>query len=149
LEQFIDEIIKLGFLVKLDTNGSNPKLLKHLVQEKKLDFVAMDIKTDLEHYKELVGKNIKLNDIEESFQFLKTDIISYEFRTTVIQDVHTPAIFLAMGKMLKGAKKLYLQNFQAKNTLKTEFLQKKALTEKELEKAKEILSKYIERVEIR
>lgn len=149
LEKFIDKIIKLGFLVKLDTNGSNPNILKQLVNNKKIDFVAMDIKTDLRHYKELVGENIDLKNIEESFEFLKTNIIPYEFRTTVIKNIHTAEIFAEMGEMLRGAKKLYLQNFRPQATLNPNFTSRKTLSKKELDQAVKILSKYIDEVLVR
>ncbi|MCK4635726.1 MAG: anaerobic ribonucleoside-triphosphate reductase activating protein [Candidatus Moranbacteria bacterium] len=149
LEDFIDKVKELGFLVKLDTNGTNPKILKKLVENKKIDFVAMDIKTDFNNYKNLVGQNINLDDIKESLEFLKKDVIPYEFRTTVVQGIHTPEVFEEMGKMLKGARKIYLQNFRSQTTLDSKFTSKKSLSKEELEKAVEILSKYIHKVLVR
>lgn len=149
LEEFIDQVKELGFLVKLDTNGTDHKTLKKLVNEKKIDNVAMDIKTSFDNYKNLVGQNINLDDIKESLNFLKTNIIPYEFRTTVVGGVHTPKVFKKMGKMLKGAKKLYLQNFRSQTTLDPEFASKKPLTRNELNEAIEILSGYIDEVRIR
>lgn len=98
LENFIDKVKELGFLVKLDTNGTDPKILKKLVESKKIDFIAMDIKTSFDNYKSLVGENINLDDIKESMEFLKTNVIPYEFRTTVVGGMHTPEIFEEMGK---------------------------------------------------
>ena len=149
LESFIDKVRKLGFLVKLDTNGTDPKTLKKLVESKKVDFVAMDIKTSFDNYKNLVGENINLNDIEESLKFLKTNVIPYEFRTTVVGGVHTPEIFEEMGEMLKGSKKIYLQNFRAQTTLDSSFASKKSLTKKEMNEAIDILSKYIDKALVR
>lgn len=149
LEDFIDKVKELNFLVKLDTNGTDPKILKKLVESKKIDFVAMDIKTDFDNYKNLVGQNINLEKIKESLEFLKKDVIPYEFRTTVVQNIHTPEVFKEMGKMLKGAKKIYLQNFRSQTTLDPKFANKKSLTKDEINEAVEILSKYVDEVLVR
>ncbi len=149
LENFIDEVRELGFLVKLDTNGTDPKILKKLVESKKIDFVAMDIKTSFDNYKSLVGENINLDDIKESLEFLKNNVIPYEFRTTIVGGIHTPEIFEEMGKMLNGAKKIYLQNFRSQTTLDPSFENKKSLTKIEINEAIEILSKYVDEVLIR
>ncbi len=149
LENFIDKVKELGFLVKLDTNGTDPKILKKLVESKKIDFIAMDIKTSFDNYKSLVGENINLDDIKESMEFLKTNVIPYEFRTTVVGGMHTPEIFEEMGKMLKGSEKIYLQNFRAQTTLDPEFATRKSLTKSEMNEAIKILSKYIGEVSVR
>lgn len=118
LESFIKKIKEKQFLVKLDTNGSNPKMLKDLVSKKLIDYVAMDIKLPKERYSELTKDPDK---IEESVEFLKKNKVDYEFRTTVIPDVLKKEDILSIAKWLKGAKKYYLQNFRPEKTLDPKF----------------------------
>ncbi len=113
LEAFIRQARGLGYLVKLDTNGYRPGVLRHLLQEKLLDYVAMDIKASREHYEAacgLTGMDPAL--IEESILLLKDSQISYEFRTTAVKGIHTPEEFTAIGQWLQGGQAYFLQNFQ-------------------------------------
>ena len=87
LPSFIQKIKKLGYSVKLDTNGSNPKMLKKLIDEKLIDYVAMDIKAPKEKYKKIFGKRVKIEDIEKSIKILKEGKVDYEFRSTVVPTV--------------------------------------------------------------
>ncbi len=110
--QFIEKIKQLGFLVKLDTNGYRPDVLKYLVDEKLIDYVAMDIKNCKEKYPLTSGvENIDISLIEQSVDFLLADNIDYEFRTTVVKDYHNPEDILKIGEWIKGAKRYYLQAF--------------------------------------
>lgn len=113
LPDFIKEIKTMGFLVKLDTNGSNPTMLKALVQNGFLDYVAMDIKNSREKYHLTAGvSNISLDLIEESIQFLLTSPLDYEFRTTIVKELHTKEDVVSIGKWLKGAKAYHLQSYK-------------------------------------
>ncbi|MBC3898722.1 anaerobic ribonucleoside-triphosphate reductase activating protein [Acetobacterium malicum] len=109
---FIEEIKSLGFLVKLDTNGSLPKKLKQLIETGLVDYVAMDIKNSPDSYGQTIGiNNYNLDLIKESVDLLLSNIVPYEFRTTVVRQLHTSKDMLAIAQWLKGAEHYYLQNF--------------------------------------
>jgi pyruvate formate lyase activating enzyme len=132
LPQFIEKIKNLGYAVKLDTNGSNPKMLRDLVNSKLVDYVAMDIKTATENpaYSNLMTEGITLENIKESVNFLKTHSASsgrtfnfdFEFRTTVVNLIHKKEEFLEIAKWIGGPEvKYYLQNFRPEKTIDPEF----------------------------
>ena len=121
LPQFLEKIKNGGFLVKLDTNGSNPKMLKDLVNRKLVDYVAMDIK-GLGVYEKIMGEGIKMADIEESVKFLKQGSVDFEFRTTVVNGVHKKEDFVEIAKWIGGKNvTYYLQNFVPAKTIDPEF----------------------------
>ena len=102
LERFVTKIKELGYLVKLDTNGYRPEILKKLVEEKKIDYVAMDIKNAPSRYGETAGvKKIDVMRINESVEFLKSGVVDYEFRTTLCKELHGREEIEAIGKWLK------------------------------------------------
>lgn len=112
MADFIREIRKMGFAIKLDTNGSFPERLKSIVCEGLVDYVAMDLKNCREKYAETVGlTSCDLHKIEESVEFLKSDAVDYEFRTTVVKEFHTVDDIRAAAKWIKGAKRYFLQGF--------------------------------------
>lgn len=120
LERFILEIKSLGFLVKLDTNGSNPNTIKELVTNNLIDYIAMDIKNTKIKYNHTSGSNhINLAAISESIDFLLSGLIDYEFRTTVVKELHTPADLLDIGIWIKGAKAYYLQTYEDRESVIT------------------------------
>ncbi|MBQ4586604.1 MAG: anaerobic ribonucleoside-triphosphate reductase activating protein [Clostridia bacterium] len=112
VESFIYNIKEMGFLVKLDTNGTNPKLLKSLVEKGLLDYVAMDIKNSPARYAQTVGlKTLDFAPIKESIDFLLTEPCDYEFRTTVVDQLFDEQSFIDIAALIKGAKRYYLQPF--------------------------------------
>ncbi len=140
LPSFAKKIKDKGFLVKLDTNGSNPEMLEKLIKENLIDYVAMDIKGPKEKYGMMTGLKDKWNQemmgkIEKSVEILKKGDIGYEFRTTVIPDVLKEDDLLKMADWIKGAEKYYLQNYRVqKETINPEFQKKKPYEESFLEK---------------
>lgn len=148
LPDFIRKLKELGYLVKLDTNGYRPEVLKSLLKEKLLDYVAMDIKNAKHKYDKAVGKDkMDIECIEESVEFLKSGNIPYEFRTTVVKELHTEADFEAIGEWLSGAKAYFLQGYRDnENVIQKGFT---TYTKGEMEAFVEILKKYINRVELR
>lgn len=117
LKDFIKKIKELGFKVKLDTNGYNPKILKELIDLSLLDYVAMDIKNSLEKYPLTCGvKALKIENILSSIEILKENKIPYEFRTTVIKEFHTEDDFKQIAKLIKGVKTYYLQEYRDSDT---------------------------------
>ena len=111
LKEFIKKIKDLGLLVKLDTNGGNPKVLQELIDEDLVDYVAMDIKNIFNKYNITAGKRINLDNIKKSIEILKASKIDYEFRTTIIKEMHSLDDIVSICKLV-GDAKYYLQNFE-------------------------------------
>lgn len=112
LKEFIYEVKKIGVDVKLDTNGTNFNLLKGLIDEKLVDYVAMDIKNSFKKYGETAGiENIKLDNIKKSMNYLKKGNVLYEFRTTIMNEHHELQDILEIIKEI-GDSKYFLQNFK-------------------------------------
>lgn len=133
LKQFIIKVREMGFLVKLDTNGNLPDVLKDLVHEKLIDYVAMDVKTTLERYNNLVGNMANPQKVKESIDFLKKGSVSYEFRSTMIDGEHTEDVIRNMATLLHGAETLYLQTFRPEVTLDPLFESKRPLSQSVME----------------
>lgn len=103
---------ELGFAVKLDTNGCFPGRLEQLLRDRLVDYVAMDIKNSPEKYPQTVGiPGLDLTPIRESIALLREAGVDYEFRTTVVRELHTADDILAIGRWLEGAPRYFLQNF--------------------------------------
>ena len=112
IKDFIKEIKELGYSVKLDTNGCFPDKLKDLVNSGLVDYVAMDIKNSKKKYANTVGvTNFDIAPIEESVEFLKEGHVDYEFRTTVVKELHNVEDAQDIGVWLKGATRCFVQNF--------------------------------------
>ncbi len=112
LEPFFTRIKELGFLLKLDTNGSYPKKLKALAASGLIDYVAMDIKNSPAKYAQTAGvTDAVLPAVRESVEYLLGGPVEYEFRTTVVRTLHTVEDMAEIGQWIRGAKKYFLQNF--------------------------------------
>lgn len=123
LEPFIRGIKELGYKVKLDTNGSRPKRLKRLLREGLLDYVAMDVKNSKENYGKTIGiMDYDLTQVCESVECLTSGDAPYEFRTTVVRELHRLSDFVSIAKWIKGARAYYLQAFKASGDLLSEGL---------------------------
>lgn len=123
LPDFLERIKDMGFDVKLDTNGSNPKMLEKVLYDGLVDYIAMDIKTDLvaDKYKKLAGVEVDVNALGRSIDDVMTDrLIEYEFRTTVIDGVHTVSDFEEIAKFISGADKYVLQAYKPYPYIKEE-----------------------------
>lgn len=112
LKSFIKKIKDLSFAVKLDTNGTNPELLSELIGEGLVDYVAMDIKNSRDKYALTVGTDVDMKKIEKSVELLLLGKVDYEFRTTVVKELHTKDGFKAISEWIKGAKRYFLQTFE-------------------------------------
>lgn len=117
MPEFLEKIKNLGYKIKLDTNGSNPKLLKEIVNAGLVDRVAMDIKNAPSEYDKTAGCSVDMEKIEESKDFLLTGTCDYEFRTTVVKGIHTKESLIAAAKWISGAKEYYLQQFKDSGNL--------------------------------
>ncbi len=142
LKQFITKVRDMNFLVKLDTNGNLPDVLKDLVHEKLVDYVAMDVKTTLDRYKDLVGNMAHPENIKESIDFLKKGSVAYEFRTTMIDGEHTEDVVREMATLLREADTLYLQTFRPEVTLDPLFESKKPLSQETLHSYRTIFKEF-------
>ena len=112
LKEKIIKLKELGFLIKLDTNGTNPEVVKDLYENHLIDYVAMDIKNSFVKYAMTVGvKNAFLDKISQTIKFLMTSGIDYEFRTTLIDEFHNEQDMRDIAETIKGAKRLYLQKY--------------------------------------
>ena len=154
LPALLKKIKALGFAVKLDTNGSRPEILKALVTEGLVDYVAVDAKNGPESYAQTVGtERLDMAALEESLRFLIEDHVDYELRTTLVEPLHTEESIRAMGKWLaslvpgKCPKKLFLQSFVDRDTVVFSGLS--APDEAVVERYAGILADYVESVTIR
>jgi len=123
LPVFIKKIKKMGYFVKLDTNGSNPKMLGELIKKKLINYVAMDVKLPKDRYGEIFGGNIKVEDIEKSIKILNNSNIDFEFRTTIVPTIHQKKDILEIVRWISPAKKYFLQNFRAEKTINPAFIE--------------------------
>lgn len=149
LVEFCQKIKNMWFKVKLDTNGTNPELLQELLSKNLLDYVAMDLKTTIIDYEKVVWTNIDTNKILESVNTIKNSNINYEFRTTLIKNIHTlEHIKEISGTILKGVKNYNLQNFKKTKILNPNFSWE-SFSLLELNFFKEVVLKSVENCEIR
>lgn len=112
IDVLIEKIKKIGYLIKLDTNGSNPDMLKSLIDRKLIDYVAMDIKNSPEGYATTCGlENLNFEKINQSINLLKSGIIDFEFRTTAVKGIHTENDFTKIAQFIKGDEKYFIQNY--------------------------------------
>ncbi len=117
LAEFIARIKSMGYAVKLDTNGTHPERLREILMSGNVDYVAMDVKNSLEKYEKTVGRPIDMGKIEGSIRTIIESDVDYEFRTTVVKELHETADFDKIGRMLSGAKRYYLQQFKDSGAL--------------------------------
>lgn len=115
LKQFITKIKQMGFQVKLDTNGSNPEVLKELFKANLIDYVAMDIKTNWPNYPEIVGGAVNYEALCQSVHLIKEAGIDYEFRTTIVKEFHTIDTLHKLVALVDGSP-YYIQNFQVEGS---------------------------------
>lgn len=149
LPAFIRQIKKMGFAVKLDTNGSRPHIIKNLTAEKLLDYIAMDIKAPLEKYKNIANTHIDPHSIKESIRLILDAKIPSEFRTTVVESQLDEEDIRKIADMISGANKYVLQKFVPTKTLDSRFLKEKSLTDEKLQKIKNSIEHQITSVTIR
>ena len=109
---FLKKVRDMGFAVKLDTNGCYPEALADILERGLVDYVAMDIKNCREKYALTVGRSsFDIAPVEESVRLLRASRVTYEFRTTLVQELHTADDIRAIGQWLRGAPRYYLQQF--------------------------------------
>lgn len=113
LEKFCEKLKNIGYSVKLDTNGTNPQVVKSLAENGLVDHFAVDIKNDKENYAKIIGfDKYDISGVEKTVEYLLSGKVSYEFRTTLIKEYHAEQNILAIGEWIKGAKNYFLQQFK-------------------------------------
>ncbi|MFZ5982597.1 MAG: anaerobic ribonucleoside-triphosphate reductase activating protein [Patescibacteria group bacterium] len=149
LPDFIRKIKKLGFLVKLDTNGSRPDVLRNLLKEKLIDFVAMDIKGPLESYDKFSGVKTDKERIGLSVELIRHSRLPYEFRTTVVPGLHSEKDFSKIAKWLEGSSSYFLQVYGEGKILDPRLKKKTKGKTIDLEKIRKNILASFGKVEIR
>lgn len=144
LQPFLEKIRKMGFLIKLDTNGSNPDVLKDLLSANLVDYIAMDIKAPLEKYSEVTKVPVDKTDIEESIALIKQSTVDHEFRTTIARNILSREDIVNIAKMLQGEKLYILQRCVPTKILDPLFLaQFEPYTHEELEQIANLTENYV------
>ena len=149
IDEFMKRIKDLGFLIKLDTNGSKPNILSALIDAELVDYVAMDIKGSQKKYATICGlkENTFADEINESVELLinkqKEGKIDFEFRTTVVRELHEKADFEEIGKWIEGAPKYFLQQFNDSGELLDRKEKYTSYTKEEMSEMLEIVKKYV------
>ena len=147
LEEKIRAIKELGYSIKLDTNGTHPEVIKDLVSKGLIDYIAMDIKSSLDDYHRFCHNDSLIEKVKESIELLKSGIVDYEFRMTLIDEYHSLEVITKVKDTLKGSKRLYLQQFKVSDGVINKDLH--AVDEGLANKFVEILSQSVETVELR
>ena len=148
LDVFLSRVKELGYLVKLDSNGYRPEVLQSLCERGLVDYFAMDIKSSPENYARTAGvKELDIGLIRESVDFIRSCGVDYEFRTTVVRELHSSGDFLSIGEWLKGCKAYFLQSYvESEGVICKEF---SSYSKEELEEFVMLLKPYIDNVSLR
>lgn len=144
LPGFLSRIKDMGYLVKLDTNGSNPEMLASLMADKLIDYVAMDIKAPWPKYADVVGVAVNLDNLQKSVKMIMSGSLPYEFRTTLLPEFHRAEDIEEMAKMIAGAERWYLQKFKPDtNLVDVSFEGKKTFLDQDLKEFALIGAKFV------
>lgn len=148
LRDFICRVREMGYAIKLDTNGTHPARLSGLLREGLLDHVAMDIKNSPERYPQTVGiDGFDVSPIRESVSVIMQSAPEYEFRTTVVAQLHDVDSFHGIGELIRGAGKYYLQGFVDSGALISPGLH--AASREDMERYRDIAAGYVRHAELR
>lgn len=148
LPAFCKKIKGMGYEVKLDTNGTSSKMVQKLIDEKLVDYFAMDIKNSFDQYDSLTWMKNNIEEIKKSKDIIMQSWIDYEFRSTISRGIHTPIVIEKMAQSIEGAKRYFLQNFKGGSTL-DECFSGESFTRNELGELQEIVKKYVPSVQVR
>lgn len=166
LLDFIKKIKKLDYLIKLDTNGLNPKMLSNLIDNNLLDYIAMDIKAPMKvkneklktknsklefknKYERVTGVKIDIENIKKSIELIKKSNIDYEFRTTIIPGIHNKEDIIQIAKEISPAKKYYIQNFRPGEITDKSLNKEMPYPNKYLIEIQKIIAQFFETCEVR
>ena len=150
LPEFIEKIRAMGYKIKLDTNGTNPEIIKKLLAENLLDYIAMDLKAPFDKYEKVVGVKVNCDDLQKSAKIVIESGLPHEFRTTVVPGLLELSDFDKMGEIIAGADAWYLQKFKSDTELVDRNLERQApFTDKEMEEMASVGKKYVKICEVR
>jgi len=113
IDKFTEKVKKIGYEIKIDTNGMYPQKLKELIDKKLVDYVSMDVKAPKNKYDALSGVKTDIKKIENSIKIIKESAPDYEFKTTFAPGLLTKEDIISIAKWIKGSKKFYLQQFKS------------------------------------
>ena len=143
LIEFIKKIRDLGFLIKLDTNGTNPEMLKEIIDQKLVNYLAMDIKAPFSKYEEITRMPVNIEKIKQSVEMIKNSGLNYEFRTTLVKKLLSSEDIEQIGRDIAGAKQYFLQKFVSTKTVDEKVLNEETYSEEELENLIERLKPFV------
>ncbi len=143
LLSFMREVKRRGFLVKLDSNGTSPDILERAIDERLVDYIAMDIKAPLAKYSATVSRPVDGEAIKRSIELIKKSGVDYEFRTTIVKSMLSEEDLETIGKEIAGAKTYYLQKFIPTKLLNPQFVKKVTYSDEEFQALQQKLQKYV------
>jgi pyruvate formate lyase activating enzyme len=151
LPDFISRVKKIGVLVRIYTNGSNPKMLKELIDKKLIDSIAMDIKAPIneEGYERATKVKGVISEVKESISMIMRSGIEYEFRTTVVPGMHSEKDVEEIAKYIRGAKLFVLQRFVPDKAMDERLKKMKTQSDEEMQRLASVARKYVSDIKIR
>jgi len=150
LPDFIKKLKDMSFFVKLDSNGSNPEMLKNLIEQKLVDYIAMDVKSTFENYEKAAGVPVDIDKIKKSINLIKNSGLSHEFRTTVVRSIVSLDDLKKIAENVRGAQNYFLQKFIFAGKLNDEnFKEEISYSDEELQKIIDEISTFVEHCGIR
>jgi pyruvate formate lyase activating enzyme len=149
LPRVMQAIKNRGFLVKLDSNGTNPKMLREVIKNNLVDYIAMDIKSPLSLYGRTVARPVDTEAIQESVALIMASSVAYEFRTTLVKGMLSQGDMRQIGREIQGAKLYVLQKFVSTKILNPQFRHKTSYSDEEMKEFQDMLSVYVDQCHIR
>lgn len=149
LPELLAKLKSMGFSVKLDSNGTNPEMLKSIIDRRLVDYLAMDIKGPLERYSEITKRPVNTDHIQESISMIINSSLAHEFRTTVVKSQLAAQDFRKIALLIKGAGMYFLQKFSPGRTLDVQFEQYDSYSNEELSAFQKIVSPFVQACLIR
>jgi len=149
LDDFLSAVKGLGYLVKLDTNGSLPSELEKIIESKSVDYIAMDIKTSLDRYEYVIKRKIEKTKISDSIRLIMDSGLDYEFRTTLVRAFFEKDDFPKIGQLIKNSRLYVLQRFAPSKTLDDQCLDMQSCSDEEINCFKEIMKGFVQRCVVR
>lgn len=145
----MQEIKNMGFFVKLDTNGTHPKILAKAIKLNCIDYLAMDIKAPLTRYNKIVDQPVVIANIKKSIRLIINSGIKHEFRTTVVKSLISLQDLIRIGQTIQGAQKYYLQKFIPSKLINPGLMKEESYKQQELEKVTKKIKQWVEVCEVR
>jgi len=150
LPEFIRKIKEMDFLVKLDTNGTNPEMVENLIKDNLVDYIAMDIKNSKDSYENTVKVKTNLDNIKKTVKIIMESSLPYEFRTTIVPGLIKKEDIEKIGQLIKRADLWYLQNFKKDTELLDKNLESvEPLSADEIKELQKIGKRFVKKCEIR